>query len=203
MRSINFLPRSISASSLLDLDYTMDNMDGTASSPSDPVGMDMGMGGCQISMLWNWNTVGACFISSDWQISSKGVFAGSVVGVFFLVILLEFFRRLIREYDRKIARDAATRGVTSVAIGSDSKAGSAIAFIGGPLPVRPTIAQQAVRSTLYMVQFAAGYMLMLLAMYYNGYILIFGIFMGAWAGFFLSSWDTITHAEFGAKDTCC
>lgn len=23
-------------------------------------GMDMGGGGCKISMLWNWNTVGAC-----------------------------------------------------------------------------------------------------------------------------------------------
>jgi len=41
----------------------------------------------------------------------------------------------------------------------------------------PTFLQQAIRATFYMVQFGAGYMLMLLAMYYNGYILIFGIFV--------------------------
>lgn len=128
-------------------------------------GMNMG-GGCKISMLWNWNTVGACmpslffrpflllfprilnkikerrcarpllsslmllgvkkmsggrrggkvvdgklanalcvyagFISSQWRITSKSVFAGSCIGVILLVMSLEFLRRMTREYDRYV-----------------------------------------------------------------------------------------------------
>ncbi|KZV84515.1 Ctr copper transporter [Exidia glandulosa HHB12029] len=165
----------------------------------------MSMGGmdCKISMLWNWNTVDACFISKDWHITSKGMFAGTVIAIFFLVILVELVRRLAREYDRKIARDAAAfdaRLMNSTAVGSDAKLA---AVEGAPLATIARPIRQAVRSTLYMVQFGAGYMLMLLAMYYNGYILIFGIFFGAWAGHFLTAWDTVGHGEAVAKDCCC
>ena len=41
---------------------------------------------------------------------------------------------------------------------------------------RPTLVQQLIRSLFYVAQFGAGYMMMLLAMYYNGGI-IFAIFV--------------------------
>lgn len=53
-------------------------------------------------MLWNWYTIDACFLSSTWHIRSKGMFAGSVIGVFFLVMAIEGVRRLGREYDRRL-----------------------------------------------------------------------------------------------------
>lgn len=73
----------------------------------------------QISMLWNWYTVDACFISSDWHIHSEGrglpyspsltytitilvAFAFTVICVFILVALVEGVRRFGREYDRRI-----------------------------------------------------------------------------------------------------
>ena len=43
---------------------------------------------------------------------------------------------------------------------------------------RPTLVQQLIRSLFYVAQFGAGYMMMLLAMYYNGGI-IFAIFVRA------------------------
>ncbi|OJD31392.1 ctr copper transporter family protein [Diplodia corticola] len=49
--------------------------------------------------------------------------------------------------------------------------------------------QQLVRSALFMVQFAVGYFVMLLAMYYNGYIIIC-IFIGAFLGAAMFQWDT-------------
>ncbi|KKY19691.1 putative ctr copper transporter family protein [Diplodia seriata] len=49
--------------------------------------------------------------------------------------------------------------------------------------------QQLVRSALFMVQFAVGYFVMLLAMYYNGYIIIC-IFIGAFLGAAIFQWDT-------------
>ncbi|KAL8411727.1 hypothetical protein RB596_001114 [Gaeumannomyces avenae] len=55
-------------------------------------------------MLWNWNTVDACFISSTWQITSTAMFAGSCVGVVLLTVFLEALRRAVKEYDRFLAR---------------------------------------------------------------------------------------------------
>lgn len=55
-------------------------------------------------MLWNWNTIDACFIAQSWQITSRGVFAGSCIGVVLLVVTLELLRRAGKEYDRYLVR---------------------------------------------------------------------------------------------------
>ena len=60
-------------------------------------------------MLWNWNTVDACFISSTWRITSDGMFAGSCIGVICLVMCLEALRRLQREYDAYLVRQYRKR----------------------------------------------------------------------------------------------
>lgn len=57
-------------------------------------------------MLWNWYTVDSCFISSTWHITSKGKFAGSCIGVICLVVVLEALRRMQREYDRFLIKQA-------------------------------------------------------------------------------------------------
>ncbi|EJD54203.1 hypothetical protein AURDEDRAFT_109949 [Auricularia subglabra TFB-10046 SS5] len=151
------------------------------------------------------NTIDACFISAQWRAHSTGAFAGSVLAVFILVILLETTRRAGRAFDRRIAEEYMARWAKSEASEGLVVAQFARAVrcglsspperSNGINSRRPTIVQQAARSTLYMVQFGAGYMLMLLAMSYNGYILLFGIFLGAWAGFFLNAWDTVGNAE--------
>lgn len=128
-------------------------------------------------------------------------FAGSVLAVFVLVVIIELVRRLIREYDRKIARQAASlSGALELPPSPFRPSNSTAELLPSPatasaryvrhvppslrlsldtdgVPSRPTLAQQALRSTLYMIQFSATYILMLLAMSYNGYILIFGIFV--------------------------
>lgn len=62
--------------------------------------------------------------------------------------------------------------------------------LAAPLQYKPTIVQQAVRALIHMLQFAVAYFIMLLAMYYNGYIIIC-IIIGAFLGFFLCSWEGI------------
>ena len=141
------------------------------------------------------------------------MFARSCVGVIGLVILLESLRRLQREYDRhirpKLMRDRkagpASRNSTSGRNGSlneistsnmEDAPRSTVPLLGdwerlsplrGPGHV-PTVFQQGIRAGIYTLQFAVGYMIMLLAMYYNGYIIIC-IFIGAFIGFFIFSWD--------------
>jgi copper transporter 1 len=108
-------------------------------------------------MLWNWYTVDSCFISSQWHITSSGMFAGSCIGVVLLVMALEFLRRSVKEYDRYLVR---RHRAAVVATHDGPKSG------GLPVPcaitaVRPTLAQQAVRAFLHMAQFAVAYLVML------------------------------------------
>ena len=153
-------------------------------------------------MYWNWYTLDACFISTTWHISSIAVFFASCVGVVSLVMLLELLRRLQREYDRLIAQRAQQRKLENES-GDDGCAGeapphSAIPLLSEwakslPLPSTysgylPTTPQQAVRALLYTLQLAVAYTIMLLAMYYNGYILI-SILIGAFIGSFIFSWE--------------
>jgi copper transporter 1 len=144
-------------------------------------------------MLWNWNTIDSCFLASSWKITSNGVFAGSCIGVVLLVMSLEMLRRAVKEYDRFLIN----KHLKSLpAAARSSKAGS---DDGSPAPncapavgkgYRPTIFEQAIRALLHMVQFAVAYFVMLLAMYYNGYIIIC-IFLGAYIGSFIFHWEPL------------
>ncbi|CAD6985876.1 unnamed protein product [Tilletia controversa] len=58
---------------------------------------------------------------------------------------------------------------------------------------RPTVMQQFIRSLVYAVQFTGAYIVMLIAMTFNGYILI-AIILGGFAGHFVSTWDNLSRA---------
>lgn len=57
--------------------------------------------------------------------------------------------------------------------------------------------QQTIRALLHMLQFALAYFVMLLAMYYNGYLIIC-IFIGAFLGAFIFSWESVEVAVGGS-----
>ncbi|KAJ5601425.1 hypothetical protein N7510_010959 [Penicillium lagena] len=252
-------------------------------------GMDMGMGdsSCQISlttsqMLWNWNTIDACFLSTSWHIRSRGMFAGSCIGVICLVLCLEFLRRVGREYDAFIVQRARLRALYLSGPSADlliqqsgaafperrQKSSSKVNIAscceshghtytdhadpdpssssdnikddtitsapsqhcappiqttapcthcntppGEPIsipfpratanglpnpcavgPFRPSFVEQLVRALLHMLQFAVAYFVMLLAMYFNGYIIIC-IFIGAFLGSFIFSWEPVSLSK--------
>ncbi|PYH80670.1 Ctr copper transporter [Aspergillus uvarum CBS 121591] len=178
--------------------------------------MDMGTGSCQISMLWNWTTIDACFLSKSWHITTKSMFAGSCLGTICLVVCLEFLRRVGREYDAFLVRRARLRyqflstldpseGEMPLAPAASTSrcknavpaaaAAAAAATVGTSTATaapsfRPTLPEQLVRATLHMLQFAVAYFVMLLAMYFNGYIIIC-IILGAFLGAFVFSWEVM------------
>ncbi|KAJ5514524.1 hypothetical protein N7463_004076 [Penicillium fimorum] len=228
-------------------------------------GMSMG-GSCKISMLWNWYTIDACFLAKSWHITSRGMFAGSCIGVICLVLSLELLRRLGREYDSFIVRRArlrrlylpgssTTQSVSNVPLRSDtikppnnccgntvtdtsflnadddlitpvsgtpqndskkqtSASADAMRDVGirrigrqeGMLaPYRPSLVEHTVRSLLHMAQFAVAYIIMLLAMYFNGYIIIC-IFIGAFLGAFIFSWEPVNlnkESDATSVTKCC
>ena len=185
-------------------------------------GMDpsSGMDGmkCNMQMVWNWDTIDGCFIAESWFITSRGMFAGSCIGVVFFVVALEFLRRFQREYDRLIVRQwkerAASGSIKPTTM--NEKMGTQIsAKLAGALGSRPlgglavsesfspTLLQHAVRSVLYSIQVGATYLLMLIAMSFNGYIIIC-IILGALIGYFFFGSDNIVdglHQETGVS--CC
>lgn len=115
-------------------------------------------------MLWNWYTVDSCFITRSWHVTSRGMFAGSCVGVVLLTMSLELLRRAVKEYDRYLVRSHSQHSRVLLAREESSKMAS-----GSPAPVaeeaaggfRPNVFQQAVRALLHMVQFAVAYFIML------------------------------------------
>lgn len=61
-------------------------------------------------------------------------------------------------------------------------------------PYRPSLVEQVIRALFHMVQFAVAYFIMLLAMYYNGYIIIC-IFIGAFLGALIFSWEPLSLSK--------
>lgn len=141
------------------------------------------------------------------------MFAGSCIGVILLVICLEFLRRVGREYDAFILRRARLRAQylsvqsqpstpAAASDAEDATAGTKASSSAQPsavkapncpatdVPVRPTLVEQLVRALMHMLQFAVAYFVMLLAMYFNGYIIIC-IFIGAFLGSFLFTWEPL------------
>lgn len=141
-------------------------------------------------MLWNWDVTDSCFLAASWHVTNGGMFAATCIGVILLVLLVEFTRRLSRDYDEFLLRQfsrQATRSRANLALQSEDS-------IDGPLTAEITLRasplQQIIRAFLYAAIVAGTYTLMLIAMSFNGYVLIC-IFIGSGFGKFLCDWMTV------------
>jgi solute carrier family 31 (copper transporter), member 1 len=168
-------------------------------------------------MLWNWDTIDACFLTRSWRVRSSAGFAGTCIVVALLVLALEALRRVSREYDGDLARRPRPRrpasragpppppaGAAGAALSAAGRALSAAAA-GAPRAFRDDPAAAAVRALRHTCQFAVAYLVMLLAMYYNGYVLI-SIFVGAFLGSFLFGRGPAAQGdgrEAGEATCCC
>jgi copper transporter 1 len=161
-------------------------------------------------MLWNWYTIDACFLASSWHIKTKGMFAASCIGVILLVVALEFLRRMGKEYDayilRQYTRRAASLRHASQESYTNSKTNSTYEYNSdgcGPdaacapalprqqfITFRASPAQQITRGVIHAATFGLGYIIMLLAMYFNGFIII-SIIIGAFIGKVLCDWMVV------------
>ncbi|KAI0123969.1 putative high affinity copper protein [Xylariales sp. AK1849] len=175
--------------------------------------MDMDMSGdgtaCKISMLWNWYTTDACFLVSSWHITTDGMFAATCIGVILLVVILEFCRRVGKEYDTLILRQFQRHMAAQTALSKSSKSEASGSCCSpevettsvGPRVVtfRATPLQQLIRAVIHAVTFGLAYVIMLMAMYFNGYIII-SIIVGAGIGKFVCDW-MVHRVVVGGEDS--
>ncbi|KAF2029871.1 Ctr-domain-containing protein [Setomelanomma holmii] len=168
--------------------------------------MDMGNSTCKMEMLWNWNVVDSCFLASSWHITNNAMFAASCVGAAFLVVALEFLRRVGHEYDayllRQFQRQLRVQQAALVnAIPANCCDGLPSTLGTQYAAFRASGLQQLVRAIIHGVTLSLAYIVMLLIMYYNGYIFI-SVILGAILGKFLCDWMVvrIPYGYEGEKD---
>lgn len=150
---------------------------------------------CKISMLWNWYTIDSCFIARSWHVKTKRAFAGSCIGVFLLVVASQWLHRFAREYDAALM-SSKKRNLISQDLKNDSDStlekSSTHPIVGtvshkwlftpksvGGIYATPV--EHLIRSILFTLEWGLSYLIMLLFMYYNGYIIISCI-LGAFFG---------------------
>lgn len=148
---------------------------------------------CKISMLWNWYTVDTCFIALSWHVRSKGGFAGSCIGVFFLVMSAQWLHRVAREYDLALIAKTSSDPVCSPSSSQTLRTQlPLIAAFSHQWLIRSnpslSVVEHLTRTVLYTLEWGLSYMIMLLFMYYNGYIIISCI-LGALVGRFLFTYS--------------
>lgn len=199
-----------------------------------------GGGSCNVAMLWNWNTIDSCFLSNGWHVTTRGKFAGTCIGVFLWVVFLVLLGSLRQKFDNHIASNAKRRflrahdglvpsednsSISSVSKSQSSAFRDAMeknALIGGITKfatrgdslvldsVRPSMIEQIVRALLFAFEYSVTWLLGLILMSYNGYVII-SAFIGAFIGFLLIEWkhvkasDAITGIDHAtpAAPKCC
>ncbi|KLU82347.1 hypothetical protein MAPG_01420 [Magnaporthiopsis poae ATCC 64411] len=147
-------------------------------------------GDCVTSNMWNWNTIGACFLTPEWYIRNDGMMAASCIGATLLTVLLECCRRAGREYDDFIVSQMERSMAAGEKISAPSPSSTLsplAASTGKTVTMRASPFQQLARAFIHAITFGVAYITMLLAMYFNGYIILC-LFIGAGIGKFLCDW---------------
>ncbi|PBP25718.1 high affinity copper transporter [Diplocarpon rosae] len=176
--------------------------------------MSMGSGdGCKLSMLLNWHTIDACFLSSIFHIRSSFTFFLACLGAFALVISLEFIRRFQRAFDRYLRK--RNNYLRDKEYGPPAEMEEKL--LDQPIQIRAgdetkhkaiiVVLEQFLRGLIHVAQFSISYCVMLLFMYSNGFIII-SILVGALVGFALFTQDTLypprdTNENVEVENSCC
>ncbi|KAH8910907.1 Ctr-domain-containing protein [Coniochaeta sp. PMI_546] len=149
----------------------------------DHSGMDHSHGGhdmgpmCNMNMLFTWNTENLCIVFRWWHIRSTFGLVASLLAVVALVAGYEALREGIRRYETWANKRAET----------------------APRQNKVSITNRAhiIKSVLYGLQNFYAFMIMLIFMTYNGWVMI-AVSFGAGLGYLLFGARTTA-----TKDTAC
>ncbi|RCK56141.1 Copper transport protein CTR3 [Candida viswanathii] len=182
--------------------------------------MDDQPSSCKVSMFWNWYTTDSCFISESWQVKTSGGFAGACVGSFFLVVFLQWLHRFNKELDLAMANRPRFKVYFKDGELVDGELGDTKTLeFEAPNTRNPFLIalshswlfraghssplEHLARCLLYVVEWGLAYFVMLLFMYYNGYVII-SCLIGAFVGRFLFTYNSdLATATVEEEASCC
>jgi len=145
---------------------------------------DMGhgdMGGempmCNMNMLFTWDTTNLCIVFKWWHIRSTGGLLFSLLAVVALTAAYEAIRSASRRYEQYVTKKAE----------------------GIPRRNQVEVSQKAhvIKAVIYAVQTFYAFMLMLLFMTYNGWVML-AVGVGSFVGYLVFGNNTSA-----TKDSAC
>jgi copper transporter 1 len=161
-------------------------------------GMDGGHGGgmddmCSMSMLFTWDTTNLCIIFKWWHVRSTLGLVASLLAVVALGVGFEAMRAVSRRYELAVERRVA--GAPSP---RNEPPAETTPFLWTGR-ARPEISRAAhvTKAVLYAVQNFYAFMLMLVFMTYNGWVMV-AVSLGAFLGYLLFGESTSA-----TKDNAC
>ncbi|KAG6087025.1 hypothetical protein E4U31_002010 [Claviceps sp. LM219 group G6] len=146
--------------------------------------MDHGHGGhggmddmCSMSMLFTWDTKNLCIVFRQWHVRSTPGLIASLIAVVLLAMGYEALRALSRKYENAVNRR----------------------ILAMPRQSQENASKQGhvLKAVLYGVQNFYAFMLMLVFMTYNGWVMI-AVSLGAFLGYL-----SFGHSTSSTKENAC
>ncbi|KND95054.1 Copper transport protein CTR2, partial [Tolypocladium ophioglossoides CBS 100239] len=161
----------------------------------DHVGMGHGGGGmddmCSMSMLFTWDTTNLCIVFRQWHIRSTASLVLSLLAVILLAMGYEALRALSRRYEDSINKRVAALPRfcvpmlrPCVANRKDDETVTEITpfLASGQNQLQAGRRGHVVKAVLYAAQNFYAFMLMLVFMTYNGWVMV-AVSLGAFFGY--------------------
>ncbi|RKP07533.1 Ctr copper transporter [Thamnocephalis sphaerospora] len=125
-------------------------------------------------MLFNWDSENVCVIFDWWRINGAGLMVASCIIIILLSIAYEGLREVARRYDAKLLKEMRFRRSAGL---DELESGE------GQAPHKASKEEELWRSLIYALQVAVAFLLMLVFMTYNVYLMLATV-VGAGIGHF-------------------
>ncbi|KAK2591254.1 copper transpport protein [Conoideocrella luteorostrata] len=146
---------------------------------------------CSMSMLFTWDTKNLCIVFRQWHIRSTVGLVFSLIAVVLLAMGYEALRALSRKYEHSINNRITT-------MPHDEPHTETTPFLApGQNQQSASKRGHVVKSVFYGIQNFYAFMLMLVFMTYNGWVMI-AVSLGAFLGYLVFG-----HTTSSTKDNAC
>ncbi|KAI1437999.1 Ctr copper transporter family protein [Xylaria sp. CBS 124048] len=150
-----------------------------------------GMPMCKMNMLFTWDTTNMCIVFRQWQVTGPTSLVFSLLAIVAICAGYEGLREATRKYEMWLSNQE----ISYKRIGAASSQNQNSLHAG----TKPVIGRPAriVKAVLYGVQNFYAFMIMLLFMTYNGYVMI-AVALGTGLGYYFFG----SHTQ-ATKETAC
>ncbi|KAH6606499.1 hypothetical protein Trco_005652 [Trichoderma cornu-damae] len=158
---------------------------------------------CSMSMLFTWDTTNLCIVFRQWHIRSNASLVLSLVALVLIGIGYEALRSVSRRYEASLAARLETvPNATAPGYRDHDDDGEILAetpAFNRSGQNREIVSKRGhvIKAALYAIQNFYAFMLMLVFMTYNGWVMV-AVSLGAFFGYLLFG-----HSTSATKDNAC